>query len=84
MALALSVRSENDTIIDKGLLTNKPLLGAVALTIVLQLIVVYLPPLQTLFGTMPLSGIQLLICIAISSIVFLGVELKKVLFRNRF
>jgi Ca2+-transporting ATPase len=83
MALALSVRSENDTIIDKGLLTNKPLLGAVALTIVLQLIVVYLPPLQTLFGTMPLSGVQLLICIAISSIVFVGVELKKVLFRNR-
>jgi Ca2+-transporting ATPase len=61
---------------------NPALLGAVALTVLLQLAVTYLPFLQQLFETQPLSLSELLLCIALGFIMLLGVELEKLLFRH--
>jgi magnesium-transporting ATPase (P-type) len=43
MGNALAIRSEQDSFFRLGLLSNKPFLGAILLTLVLQLAVVYIP-----------------------------------------
>jgi Ca2+-transporting ATPase len=53
MGNALAVRSNKDSLFKIGLLSNKPLLGAVSLTFLLQLAVTYLLALQMVFGTTP-------------------------------
>ena len=83
MANVLAVRSERDPLWRIGLGSNKPLLGAVALTVVLQLAVVYVPFLQGVFHTTPLSLVDLLVCLALASIVFWAVELAKWLKRRQ-
>ncbi|MBL7728069.1 MAG: cation transporting ATPase C-terminal domain-containing protein, partial [Dinghuibacter sp.] len=57
--------------------SNRLLIGAVALTFLLQLAVIYLPFMNQVFKTQPLSFQELLICIFLSLIVFHAVELEK-------
>jgi Ca2+-transporting ATPase len=82
MGHALGLRSHRETIFSMGILGNKLLLGAVALTIVLQLLAIYTPFFNQLFGTNPLTLEQLLICLVLSTMVFWGVELEKLLMRR--
>ncbi len=79
MGNALAVRSDHLSVFQLGFLTNKPLLGAVLLTFVLQVIVIYVPFMQDIFNTEALSLTQFLICLGLSAIVFIAVELSKVL-----
>jgi Ca2+-transporting ATPase len=81
MGHALAVRSR-DSLFKVGLLSNKALLGAVLLTFVLQLAVVYVPFLQNLFKTDALSLGELLLSLVLSTVVFWGVELEKWLMRR--
>lgn len=83
MANVLAIRSERESLFRIGLLSNKPLLGAVLLTVALQLLLIYTPPLQGLFNTMALSLTDLLIGIAASSLLFWFVELEKWVGRRR-
>lgn len=48
-------RSENKSVFDVGISTNKYLVGAVLLSVFLQMIVIYHPALQSIFGTVSLS-----------------------------
>ncbi len=82
MGNALAIRSERDSLFQIGLLSNKPLLAAIVLTLGLQLAVIYVPFLQQLFGTVALGGIDLAISLAVSTLVFWGVELEKCLIRR--
>jgi Ca2+-transporting ATPase len=82
MALALAVRSERDSLFSIGLLSNKSLLGAVVLSFALQMAVIYIPFLAGFFKTVSLSLTDLILCLALSSVVFWGVELKKRLIRR--
>lgn len=77
MGNVLALRSNHYTLRQIGLLSNKPLLGAVLLTFVLQMAVVYLPFLQSIFNTVPLSLQELAISFAFSMVVFLAVEFVK-------
>jgi Ca2+-transporting ATPase len=81
MGQAMSVRSDTDSLFTLGLRSNKPLLGAVAITFALQMIVVYWGPLQRVFGTQPLSATELVTAIVMASIVFWAVELEKLIRR---
>lgn len=83
MGLAETIRSEQDSLFRIGLLSNKPLLGAVALTFCLQMLVIYVPFLQTVFKTTPLSTSELAIALALSTVVFWAMELDKWLIRRR-
>ncbi|BAU66349.1 calcium-transporting ATPase [Stanieria sp. NIES-3757] len=83
MGLAETIRSERDSLFRIGLLSNKPLLGAVALTFGLQMLVIYVPFLQTVFQTTALSAIELAIAAGLSAIVFWAMELHKWLIRHR-
>ena len=77
MGLVLAIRSKHESFFSKGLLTNIPLLGAVLLTFALQMAVLYSSVLQSIFKTEALSLSELLICLALSSIVFFVVEIEK-------
>jgi len=83
MAHVLAIRSERQSLFRIGLLSNKPLLGAVALTMVLQILLVYIPVLQTFFKTTPMPPAYLLLAFALSSIIFSAVELEKWIARFR-
>jgi P-type Ca2+ transporter type 2C len=73
----LAIRSERTSLFSQGLLSNKPLLGAVGLTAVLQLAVVYVPAMNVLFGTVPLSPGALAVSVAAGIAIFVVVELEK-------
>jgi P-type Ca2+ transporter type 2C len=77
MALALGVRSEHQALWTLGLRSNPQMLGAVALTIALQLAVVYVPFLQTIFRTTAMPLGDLLIAVGAALVVLLVVETWK-------
>src|SRR6185503_9174570 len=54
--LAIAARSERESIFKQGFFTNKSLLSACGLTLVLQMAAVYLPAGQAVLHTLPLSG----------------------------
>jgi Ca2+-transporting ATPase len=81
MGHALAVRSR-ESLFKVGLFSNKALLGAVVLTFVLQLAVIYVPFLQNLFKTEALTAGELLLSLVLSTVVFWGVELEKWLMRR--
>jgi Ca2+-transporting ATPase len=82
MGHVLAIRSERDSLLTQGLLTNPPLIGAVLLTFVLQLAVIYVPVFNTVFNTAPLTTGELVLCLTLSSIVFFLVEVEKWLARR--
>lgn len=82
MAHVLAIRSSRESLFTQGLLSNKTLLGAVLLTVVLQMAVIYLPPLQTVFETQALALSDLGIAFGVSTIVFFAVELEKLFIRR--
>ncbi|VTU30845.1 Calcium-transporting ATPase [Variovorax sp. PBL-H6] len=77
MTYVLAIRSESDSIFTQGLGSNWPLAGAVLSTFLLQLAVVYLPPLQKVFRTEALAIGELAICLACAALVFATVEIEK-------
>ena len=83
MGNVLAVRSERDSLFSQGLLSNLPLLGAVLVTVVLQFAVVYIPPLNAIFNTAPLTPPELAVCLILSSIVFVVIEIEKWVARRR-
>jgi P-type Ca2+ transporter type 2C len=83
MGNALATRSERESLFKIGLLSNRSLLGAVLLTLILQLGVIYLPFMQVIFNTVSLSLSELLISLAASSIVLIGIEIFKWFLRKK-
>tara|TARA_R110001592_G_scaffold240929_2_gene501264 strand:+ start:90951 stop:93539 length:2589 start_codon:yes stop_codon:yes gene_type:complete len=77
LAHVLAIRSESESLWHQRMFSNPPLVGAVLLTVILQLLVIYLPVLNPIFHTQPLSSPELLICILLSSIVLFAVETEK-------
>lgn len=73
----LSIRSDREFLYKQGVFSNPMLIGAVLLTFLLQLIVIYLPAANAIFKTQPLSLNELIICIGTAAIVFHAVELEK-------
>jgi Ca2+-transporting ATPase len=81
MAHVLAIRSERDSLFRIGLRSNPALLGAIGLTLVLQLALIYIPWLQAAFATRALSAFALALGLAASSLIFGTVELEKWLLR---
>ncbi|HEX2990203.1 MAG TPA: cation-translocating P-type ATPase [Anaerolineales bacterium] len=77
MGNALATRSDRDTLWQIGLLSNKAMLGSVLLTLALQMAVIYVPLLNRVFSTTPLSLQELLVSLAFGSVVFIAVEFFK-------
>ncbi|MEE8596560.1 MAG: calcium-translocating P-type ATPase, PMCA-type [bacterium] len=77
MGNVLALRSEKESFFSLGLFSNIPLLGAILLTFVLQMATIYVPFLNSIFKTQPLTLSELIICLLLSSVVFCGVEIAK-------
>lgn len=80
---AVAVRSRRSSVFSTSLLANKPMLGAIGLTVALQLMIIYTPFFNDLFNTQPLTWSELGITLAVSSLVFWAVEIQKLVLRQR-
>jgi Ca2+-transporting ATPase len=78
---AFVIRSETRSVFRIGLLSNRPMVLALSLTVAAQFLVVYWTPLQGVFGTGSLTARELITCIALASVVFVAVEMEKVVRR---
>jgi Ca2+-transporting ATPase len=81
LTLGLAERSRRSSLFQIGLLSNRYMLYAVLLTCCLQIGVIYLPFLQGFFSTVPLSAAQIGICLGLSLVMLLAVELEKLVIR---
>lgn len=82
MGQALAIRSERYSIFKIGFFSNKFLLAAVMSTFILQFAVVYVPFLQSIFKTVPLSFAEIGACLGLTIVVFFAVELEKMWIRS--
>jgi Ca2+-transporting ATPase len=83
MGHVLAIRSERKSFFSQGVFSNVPLLGAFVLTFVLQMATIYAPVLNPVFKTEPLTFDELLLTLAVASIVFFAVEIEKMWKRSR-
>ena len=79
MGNALAVRSEQESLWQAGIFSNKKLIGSVLLTFLLQLAVIYIPFLQNVFNTVALSFGELVISMVSGLVVLLVIDLVKML-----
>lgn len=82
MAHVLAIRSDKQSLFVQGLRSNLPLMGAVALTFLLQAATIYVPALNPIFNTQPLSAAEMGFCLVLALLVFATVELEKLLIRK--
>lgn len=84
MGHVFAIRHDMRSFFSENPLTNYRLVLAVLMTFILQLCTIYIPALNPIFKTTPLSMNELLIAIALSSVVFIAVEIEKFVKRRRF
>ncbi|HEY9089361.1 MAG TPA: cation-translocating P-type ATPase, partial [Anaerolineaceae bacterium] len=82
MGNVMALRTDHESVFRVGLFSNKYMTGAVLLTILLQLAVIYLPFLQNIFSTTPLTVAQLSVSFGLGMVLFFAVELVKWLRRR--
>ncbi len=81
MGHAIAIRSNTRLTMEMNPFSNLFVLGAVVLTTILQLMLVYVPPLRNFFGTDELSMQELAICLGFSALMFVWIELEKLFLR---
>jgi P-type Ca2+ transporter type 2C len=81
MGHAMAVRSNSRLTIELNPFSNPFLLLAVSVTSILQLLLIYVEPLRAFFGTHYLNLTELLICLGASTLVFVWVEMEKLVTR---
>lgn len=82
LAHVMAIRSEQVSLFTMGIFSNIYLALAVSATLMLQMAIIYLPSLNTIFKTQPLSLKELLICFSLSGTIFIAVEIEKLLIRK--
>ncbi|NMF65181.1 magnesium-transporting ATPase [Brasilonema octagenarum UFV-E1] len=81
MGHAIAIRSNTRLTIEMNPFSNLFVLGAVVVTTILQLMLIYVAPLRNFFGTHWLSPTELGICIGFSALMFVWIELEKLFLR---
>ncbi|WP_447962772.1 cation-translocating P-type ATPase [Nitrospira sp. Ecomares 2.1] len=84
MGHVLAIRAEQESFLQRGPLTNLWLFGAVLLTFALQMATIYMPFLNPIFHTIPLTLDQLALCLLLSTVVFFAVELEKLVRQRKW
>ncbi|BAU45035.1 cation-translocating P-type ATPase [Leptolyngbya sp. O-77] len=83
MGHALAIRSNTRLTLELNPFSNPYVLTSVVFTSLLQLALIYIEPLRNFFGTQILSPLELLICLGFSLLLFVWIELEKLLSRWR-
>ncbi len=81
MGHAIAIRSSTRLTLELNPLSNPYLWTSVVLTTLLQLLLIYVPVLRQFFGTHYLSLGELGVCLGVSSLMFVWIELEKLLAR---
>ncbi|HIK43165.1 cation-translocating P-type ATPase [Thermoleptolyngbya sp. M55_K2018_002] len=81
MGHALAIRSNTRLTLELNPFSNPYVLTSVVFTSLLQLALIYVEPLRNFFGTQILSPLELLICLGFSLLLFVWIELEKLLSR---
>ena len=80
---AFAARTQHASLRQIGVTTNRLLLGGIAFELVFAAAVIYLPPLQTIFGTAPLPGWAILALLPMPILVWGADEFYRALLRSR-
>jgi calcium-translocating P-type ATPase len=80
---ALAARTDRVSLRSVGVLTNRLLLAGIAFELAVTAAVIYLPPLQRVFGTRPLGGRELLVLATFPVVVWGVDELFRAVSRRR-
>ena len=83
MCHVLAIRSEKQSFFSVGLFSNKLLIGSVLLTLLLQAAITYIPFLQSVFKTQALTLNEFLLVGGASILIFVAVEIEKLVRRKR-
>ena len=82
LAHVMAIRSDRESLLTIGVLSNRPLAMSVSLTVALQLLLIYVPVLNRIFDTAPLSAQELGIWFGCALVVLVAVEGEKWLVRH--
>ncbi|KAF0220047.1 MAG: Ca2+-transporting [Geobacteraceae bacterium] len=82
MAVALTVRSDRLSIFQMGVFSNRPLSGAILITVLLQFAVIYTPFMNPVFRTVPLKVHELAFILILAPVVLIVAEAVKLFKRN--
>ncbi len=83
LAVAVGARSEINSAFRIGLFSNRSMVLAVVSTVALQLVVIYAPFAQSIFGTAALTAGELALTVGLALLTLLAVELWKLALRRR-
>jgi Ca2+-transporting ATPase len=78
----MAIRSEKESLFAIGIFSNRPMVLALLVTFLLQMATVYVPALHPIFKTEALDVEELAVCLVISGVVLLAVEMEKWLMRQ--
>lgn len=83
MGHALAIRTNTRLVMEINPFSNPYLLASIAITTVLQLLLIYVEPLRNFFGTHYITLTELLICVGCSALIFIWIEAEKLFIRWR-
>lgn len=81
---ALSVRSTYHSLFSSDLFANRGMWGAIIGTVILQLLIVYVPFLDTIFKTTPLNRHIMLMIVIVTFVSIILIELVKLVNKRRY
>ena len=81
MGHAIAIRSNTQLTIELDPRTNPYIWGSVIMTTVLQMVLIYSEPFRRFFGTHLLTPTELAICFGFSALMFVWIELEKLVIR---
>ena len=73
----MAIRSETQSLFKQGVMSNRFLFFSVVFTFVMQMATIYVPFLNPIFKTQPLTATELGITLALSCVIFVVVEIEK-------
>jgi len=81
MGHALAIRSNTRLMIEVSPFSNPFMLVSVVVTIILQVMLIYMEPLRNFFSTHYLSFQELMVCVGFSALIFIWIEVEKLFIR---
>ena len=79
----MAIRSEKESLFTVGLFSNPLMALTLLVTFLLQMATIYIPVLNPIFKTEALDASELVVCMTISVVVLLAVEIEKALMRHK-
>jgi Ca2+-transporting ATPase len=77
LSIALSGRSDTETVFTIGILRNRFMIASILITIALQMLIIYIPAMNIVFKTQPLTLFELGVSAAFAMGVFIMLEIWK-------